>query len=319
MSQFPDDPNSMQIRLSGPTPPRPRFRPAFLLILFGIIIPVTAWRIPGEISGWHLASALRHRELKDSTTAYRQLELANYWTPDRPLLLLQRAEWKLDDAQREEALADCEKMLALTKGDYRWLMIHASFLQHTGKFAEAVEDWKQIEQFSLRSGNPTRDIALNGLAYARALAKSDLEEALKNVNESLDLAPDEPNLLDTRGFIRFLQGNSEAALEDLSKALVVMDKAVAVASIKADKDNEPATYRRVVNALPKHFLEVRTHFEVWPPADPDSRRSSIANAAAVIHYHRSLALTALGQDQAAAKDLAMVKVLIGRDPDETLF
>src|SRR6476619_5114199 len=119
MSQFPDGPNSIQIRLSAPTPPRPRFRPAFLLILFGIIIPVTAWRIPGEISGWYLASALRHREQKEPAEAYRQLDQANYWTPDRPILLLQRAEWKLDDAQREEALADCEKMLALTKGDYR--------------------------------------------------------------------------------------------------------------------------------------------------------------------------------------------------------
>lgn len=313
MSQSPGSPNSIHVRLTGRKPTRPRFRPALVLILFGFVIPVTAWRIPGEISGWYLASALRCRDQKDPGEAYRKLEQANYWTPDRPLLLLQRAEWKLDDDKREEALADCEKMLALAKGDYRWLMVHASFLQHAGKSVEAVEDWNKIEQFSLRSGNPSRATALNGLAYARALAKSDLDEALKNVNEALDLAPDEPNILDTRGFIRFLQGDNEAAVEDLNKALVVMDKVVAVASIKADQHSEPAIFRRVVNTLPKRFLEV------WQSDDLDSRRSSIANATAVIHYHRSLALAALGQDQAAAKDRAMVKVLIGRDPDETLF
>jgi hypothetical protein len=44
-----------------------------------------------------------------------------------------------------------------------------------------------------------------------------------------------------------------------------------------------------------------------------------ARAIAVIYYHRSLALDSLGQGEAAAKDRAVVRALIGRDPDETLF
>lgn len=313
MSQSPNGPNSIQIRLEPPRPVRPRPRPVFWLFIFGVVIPVIAWRIPGEISGWYLASALRNRDQNNSAEAYRRLEQANYWTPDRPLLLLQRAEWELADGKNEEALADCEKMLAATKGNYSWLTIHANFLQHAGKFTEAVEDWKRIDQLSLRSGNPNRAIALNGIAYARALAKSDLEEALKNANEALDLAPDASSILDTRGFIRVLLGDSEGALEDLNKALLVADGEVAKASIIADKHAMPVSYRRVVDKLPKRYAEL------LPPTDQESEKAQKAFTAAVMHYHRSLAFDALGQQQAAAKDRAMVKVLIGRDPDETLF
>ena len=40
---------------------------------------------------------------------------------------------------------------------------------------------------------------------------------------------------------------------------------------------------------------------------------------ATIHYHRALALLALGKEKAAEEDLAIVRKLIGGEPDERLF
>ena len=40
---------------------------------------------------------------------------------------------------------------------------------------------------------------------------------------------------------------------------------------------------------------------------------------ATFHYHRALALLALGKEKAAEEDLAIVRKLIGGEPDERLF
>ena len=40
---------------------------------------------------------------------------------------------------------------------------------------------------------------------------------------------------------------------------------------------------------------------------------------AVIHYHRSLVLSALGREEDAKKDREIVRELAGKEPDETLF
>jgi len=318
MSQFREQQPIHQVRvnLSPPARPAPRPRPMFWLFLFGVVLPLCVLRIPGEVSGWYLASALRERDAKNHEAAYRKLDQADYWIPNSPTLLLQRAEWKLEDGQREEALADCEKMLKAAKGEVGWVIIHAAFLQHAGDFSAAVEDWKKLDRFSQRSGNPDRASALNGTAYAMALAKADLDDALKMVNEALELVPNEANILDTRGYIYFAKGDYDAALVDLNKAMPVLDDEVAAATILAKKHSMPAIFRKTTKRLPKGFLESPLFDR---SGDAEAIRTSRAQAAAVVHYHRSLVLDALGRKGEAAKDRAMVKVLIGREPDESLF
>jgi hypothetical protein len=50
-----------------------------------------------------------------------------------------------------------------------------------------------------------------------------------------------------------------------------------------------------------------------------SEQTILAEAAAVIHYHRALVLAALDRKEDAEKDLAVARELIGREPDEALF
>ena len=288
-------------------------RPLFWIVLFGFFVPYGITQIPREVGRWHLASAIQHRAKGEAEAAFQELEAANYWFPNSPELLLQRAEWKLEDGKREEALADCDVMLAAGDESYLWLSVHASFLQHAGNFVDAVGDWKKIEQFSQRSGIPNQATALNGIAYAQALTKSDLDEALKNVNEALELARGNPNILDTRGYIHFLQDDYDAALTDLDLAVIGLDKEVELADEVVKQDSMPQLYRKVVGSKPKRLLEID------PPRDAPYRRGLVATAAAVVHYHRFLVLDALDRKDDAKKDWEIARELIGREPDETLF
>src|SRR6478752_2128527 len=147
---------------------------------------------------------------------------------------------------------------------YRWLIVHASFVQHAGDFASAVEDWKKIEQFSLRSGIPSRATALNGIAYAQALAKTNLNKALESANEALELARDNPNILDTRGYIHFQREEYADALADLDLAVPGLDKEVELVDKIVGGHSMPPLYRRVVNAKPKRLLEVTATEDLEP-------------------------------------------------------
>ncbi|HEY2412698.1 MAG TPA: hypothetical protein VGI40_10670 [Pirellulaceae bacterium] len=300
---------------NGNQPGRPRYRiprPLFWIVLFGFFIPYVVVQVPREIGRWHLASACQLRAKGEAESAYEELDAAAYWFPNSPELLLQRAEWKLKDGKKEEALAEAEQVVTAGKESYRWLIVHASFVQHAGDFASAVEDWKKIEQFSLRSGIPSRATALNGLAYAQALANVDVDEALKNVDEALELVPKEPNILDTRGFVYFRRGDYESALKDLDRAVKGLDDDLAVADEALGDETTPAGYRRAVDMMPKTLQEIY-------PVDAAAKRQIYATAAAVAHYHRSLALKALDRKEEAEKDWEIARKLIGREPDETLF
>ncbi len=297
-----------------PGPPRRRIPgPFFWLLLLGVIGPCAVPQVPKEIGRWKVASAIRLRENGQPDAAYQKLEQASGWFSNSPELLLQRAEWKLADGQTEEALADAEKMLAAAKENQLWLMVHASFVQHAGHFAKAIDDWKKVDEHSFRSGIPPRASALNGLAYSRALAKTDLDEAFKNATEALEHAPDNPSILDTRGYIHHLKDDHEAALADLDKAVSGFKAELAAAEIEAKRRSMPAAFRRLANLQPKRLAEFS------PPPDAATAKERTAYSAAVIYYHRSLVLAALDRTAESDKDRETARQLIGREPDETLF
>jgi len=59
----------------------------------------------------------------------------------------------------------------------------------------------------------------NSRCWHRAVAIRDLDEALADCNRSLDLQPDDPSALDSRGFVRFRQGRWAEAIADYTTAL----------------------------------------------------------------------------------------------------
>lgn len=311
MSQSNDTPGSVRSRLGAPgNRPSPRFRPAFWIIIFGIVLPFAVLQAPREIGRWHFANAFRLRAKKDNAAAYEALERARYWFPSGPEMLLQKAEWKLKDDQREEAIALADEAVAQNKGNVNAHLLRGEVLLNAGEFDKAVEDLKKVEEFSRRSGLPPLEDALNQLAYAQALSKSNLDEALQNITEALKLMPaaeDKPDdkerykkglFLDTRGYIYHLQGENELAVKDLTEAIQLVEADLEAKQKGSGEKGIPPAIRGLI--------------------DSESANTR-AKAAAVIRYHRSLALAALDRKEEADKDRETARQLIGREPDETLF
>jgi len=267
---------------------------------------------PAEFGRWQLARAIRLRQQGDNEAAYERLSEAMRHFTDSPELILQRAEWRLEDGDKADALADADKLLELVGDNYRWLSVHAQFLQDAGEFAKAAEDWKKIDQISRRTGNPSRENALNGLAYAQSLGKGDLEDALATANKALDLDPSSPAILDTRGYILHLLGRDSEAIDDMNRAVKGMDNVVAAAQQKPDKSRPVAEKKEEIVTQPKAIREA------FPSTRADQQTAAF-RAAAVIHYHRALVFKALGREAGAEADLEIARQLIGHEPDETLF
>src|SRR6478672_1415305 len=109
-------------------PPSPsrrrRIRPLTWVLLAAIIGPCAAVQVPREIGRWHLAAALNLRSKGDKEAAYQQLAAAMERFPKNPTLLLQRAEWRMEDGERDEAIADCDRMLEVAGESSDWLKSH---------------------------------------------------------------------------------------------------------------------------------------------------------------------------------------------------
>jgi tetratricopeptide (TPR) repeat protein len=306
LSSSPPPPNG-----TPASPPRRRFGLRWtswvvLLVLVGsCVIP----QAPREIGRWKLAAALNARDAGRKDEAYALLEAAEKWFPINSSLLLQRAEWKLVDGQKEEALKDCDRILDLQEDMVELLKKHCQFLQDAGQFVDAVKDWKRLNQISERNGRPGRAEALNGLAYAQAVAQTELDDALDHVNEALELVPGSAGILDTRGYLLYLTDRNEAALADMNTAVQAYEKGYGRNG--PPQEEYPATRASFLNSEPRTIREVR--------ATENPTRADMARGVAIIHYHRALVLRALGREKEAEEDLARAKQLIGREPDETLF
>lgn len=104
------------------------------------------------------------------------------------------------------------------------------------------------------------------------------------------------SILDTRGFVLFRLGMFEEALTDLDLAL--------------------AAYEQVSRTLPA-FVEARKHL-IIDMRQEDRQEYHIRRTQAVIRYHRSLTLDAMGQPAKAEQDRTAIRDL-GFVPDEHLF
>jgi tetratricopeptide (TPR) repeat protein len=293
---------------------RRRIRGLVWLLLLAILGGTAITQAPLEVGRWHLAKAIKLREDGQKAAAYLELSAAIDAFPKNPELLLQRAEWEIDDGEKEKAITDIDKCLEVAGTDVNWLQVHSLFLQNCREFQRAVDDWKKIERFSKRSGKPPRASALNGLAYAQALANVELDEALNNVDEALDLVPKEPALLDTRGFVLYRQGNYEDSLRDMDRAVKGMDADVdGVRQQYGDDAIKKPQGKVSLETVPRTLQELDSANRAW------SKYERAMRSAAVGHYHRALVLAALDRKEEAEKDLAVARELIGKEPDESLF
>ncbi len=282
------------------------------MLVSGLMLGVYwAWEAPREIGCWHLAAAREYwRDAEFAKVqgnlsllpenrgkAFAKLEDALKWSPTEKSFLSQRALWKLDCGQYEEALEDADHLLARFPDEVALLRLRGKTLHLLGRHAEAVKDAERINSLSLTSGNPPRAIALNELAYAKAVGKIGLESALQEVNEALK-AKEYAAFLDTRGFVYYQTGKYDLALQDLDAAAKEIETVQTILNLNAAQE------RRNAPDIRKYEIDVRKRNE---------------EEFAPYFYHRALVHEKLGHAAAAAADRKRVRELIGREGDEKLF
>lgn len=171
-------------------------------------------------------------------------------TPERrAAALINRGSIRLTEEQHARALADFGRALRLD-GDNPEIFVQRGLVhQARGAFDFAVRDFdralalrpgfelalqhraealagrissfeQELQLLNQRLARTPRDAnLLNSRCWLRVTNNSDLDAALADCNASLAVAPNDPNVLDSRGLVQFKRGEYAAALADYENAV----------------------------------------------------------------------------------------------------
>lgn len=150
-------------------------------------------------------------QLEDAIDRIRRLREANprqaenFWLLEVNLLL--------DQEQQQQALSTATEALEEHPDNIEIRYARAMLYDGIGQPAYAEADLKHIlEQ------EPENAVALNALGYILTTRTDRLREARGYIEKALRLDPDNPAILDSMGWVLFLEGQLEPALDYLSRA-----------------------------------------------------------------------------------------------------
>lgn len=268
-----------------PTGPPPRARWPILAMLLLVLGPLLYDQWTPERARW-VAAAAQNRMLDgDWEGARRLLDQALELSPDDSWLRLMRSDalTRLGELSLAEAdllaVKDLHSVRALAPLRSIGLDL-AEVIYRQGDYERAIETYQASLE---RAGSAAeRMLLLNAMAYTRARAGRDLQQALEEINQAVALLS-EPNeqILDTRGFIHHLLGNDREARDDMEVAVQL-----------AEQD-----------------WRERQHEDRLVPDIRYSHLGSSRASLAVLHYHRMLAAQAT-DPATAAQDEARIRELL---------
>lgn len=265
---------------------------AIVLATIGLVIaPVAHSQFASEIARWYLADAANR--VATGEDIQRQLAKANYWCGDVTAL---RDYWMLRTEQAMASAPDeVEKVIrdavARDKLNVNIGLKASLRLSQNSLFAEAAA---VLEASCVDDMRDSLEI-LNPLAYYRALATSDLDQALRDINQALKKMPDDPSMRDTRAWVLFQMGKPHEAIKDADFAVKEFDNA----SISE-------LYGETLG-----WLEER----LAGPTEPRSQDGLLTQREAgeflwsrgVVHYHRAKILEALGRSAEAEAEFQWLR------------
>ncbi len=220
-----------------------------ILIAVGtVVVPVALVEWPREISRWYQAAAAEADLDGDYVRAVAHMDHAIEWDSADVQLYLQRALYHLETGAWELGLIDCDRAQGLHGDPVQIAELRGQLLQHLGRHAEAVAQWREIVLSGSDLLPELRAHHLNGLAYALAVGNLDVEQGLAAVDESLRLTANAAAMFDPAGVISFGRGVTARELGDLPRALVSLMDAANFAEAALE-----ATTKRIA-AAPRHDL-----------------------------------------------------------------
>jgi len=130
----------------------------------------------------------------------------------------QDASWKrCTEAGVEIRIASCTSLIDSGRLSPRELpnahYLRAAAYMGKGQFDEAIKDYNVVIRLA-----PGEAAGWNGHCFARAIVDQ-LDAALKDCNEALRLQPADAEMLDSRGFVHLKTNRLDAAIADFNAAL----------------------------------------------------------------------------------------------------
>jgi uncharacterized protein (TIGR03790 family) len=143
-----------------------------------------------------------------SVTAYQKAGIH----PDTIKLML-RSEARLAKQDQAGARQVLEELIARDDRLPAPQLILANLYEAEGEYDKAIERYRRLQEIT-----PNNPIVLNNLAYALAVRKNKVEEALPLAQKAYELGKGISNVSDTLGWIYHLAGQNEKAAEFLEEA-----------------------------------------------------------------------------------------------------
>ena len=145
--------------------------------------------------------------------ARARLVAARANAPDDMRLVVAEAQLLRDAGRHEEAHAFLAKMLEAQPDQPDILYETALAAEKLGKLDDMERHLRRL--IALKPESPQ---GYNALGYSLADRNLRLDEAAQLIDKALSLTPDDPFILDSKGWVLFRQGKSAAALETLQAA-----------------------------------------------------------------------------------------------------
>ena len=255
-----------------PTVSRKQLRMILICIVAIVLLPILYVVGCREVARWYQASMMDAMYRGDFPQALELCDRALKWDPTNVGITSAKSQLYINLNQSTEAAAVADQALILTRINYE------------GRPSPNNKE-------SLSS-------ALNQCAYSHALAGTKLEQSLEMINEAIGYFPtiEIGAYLDTRGYLHYLLGNDELAMEDMQRAL----------------SSEEPLYRERQTALraqARSFVN-KSRFEYMRRTDKESM--------AVLYHHRGLAYERVDESELATKDLERAKRM-GYDPEKGVW
>jgi tetratricopeptide (TPR) repeat protein len=239
---FPRAPRFEALMQSDEPPRRPMLSVrAKRLILAAVVVGIVIPLVFGSqllsfgrdlITQWHSSRAQKKIQDHDYAGAVDELSSAIEWSPDDLELRCRRAFCRAEQRDLPGSIADWSESIRLVEAATKLPLAQQHFVEvnrvglaslyaergwvyvRLGETQHALDDVNKAVELHPSPEN------LNSRAYSRAILKVELDEGLKDIQKALDETGDnDPEMLDTKGYLLHLLNRNGEALEDLNQAI----------------------------------------------------------------------------------------------------
>jgi tetratricopeptide (TPR) repeat protein len=283
------------------------------VVLATVLLAIGPVLIPSETARWYVAAAGNAFLQKDIPRGERYLEKALWWDPD----LADRPDYWMAQISRPDVNTSEGRLRMLQQAIEAAPQLAGIALLQAQEFAELGEFELALDalKIAFRGKRPTTAEGLNQLAYFRALAGVELDEALRDIVQAKQMKPDQPALEDTHAWVLHRLGRDLEALGYVNAAVRGMQQlqnteqkpspaVTPPASREVGSPGDSGTAAAPPPAQPDAAAESDDLPEFPSAAEqgPSVRRDSAAWTEGVIRYHRLRILEALGRLREADLD-----------------